>query len=276
VYNLCKRAFLHFVKHAVLLFDADKKSPFMKANGNNTVTALKIIKSVIFNTYFYVSVTFCLIFIFSPLTLFKSERPMRNAILGWINSVFFMLEHIVNITIEERGTENIPRDKGIIYCSKHMSNIDALILYRQSPDLIALAKAELFRVPFLNLVFRKMNVLAIKRGAGEAHKQTPNNARVVAERKTPLIIFPEGTRIKPYERRPLKSGVYYFQCEEDLDVIVVAHNSGCFWPKGSLVKQPGRIIVHYYPPIAKNLPKDEFMQEVSSILIEQSERLFEV
>ena len=198
---------------------------------------------------------------------------MRKSILIYINCIIFMFDKVANIKIEEHGLENIPQDKAFIYCSKHMSNIDALVLYRRSPNLTALAKRELFRVPLLNMVFNKMGVLAINRGAGEAQKQTAIIANIIADQKLPMIIFAEGTRIPAGERRPLKSGVFYYQENSDIDVIVVSHNSGVFWPKKSWIKKPGTIIFEYHPPLTRGLAKDEFMAEVERRLVDRSEEL---
>ncbi|MDA9553172.1 1-acyl-sn-glycerol-3-phosphate acyltransferase [Emcibacteraceae bacterium] len=190
-----------------------------------------------------------------------------------IDIIILMYEKVANIKIEERGIENIPQDKGFIYCSKHMSNMDALILYRRSPNLTALAKKELFRVPLLNLVFKKMGVIAINRGASEAQKQTPIIAKILIDQKTPLIIFAEGTRTVVGERRPLKSGAYYYQKEADLDVIVAAHNAGVCWPKKSWIKWPGKLIMEYSKPMPKNLNKEDFMDELGRRLLDRSEEL---
>ena len=199
---------------------------------------------------------------------------MRNAIGKMIDTIILMYEKVTKITIEEYGIENIPNDKGFIYCSKHMSNMDALVLYRRTPNLTALAKKELFRVPLLNLVFKKMGVMAINRGAGQAQKQTPIIAKELVKRKTPMIIFAEGTRTVVEERRPLKSGVFFYNKEEpNLDIIVVAHNTGVYWPKKSWIKWPGTMIFKYYPPMPTDLSKDEFMKEIEKRLMDGSEEL---
>lgn len=237
------------------------------------ITVSIIIRSLVINVYFYLSLAFFIIFILTPLSLLKSPKPMRSGILVMINSMFFVFEKIGNIKIVERGRENIPAGKGFIYCSKHMSNLDALFLFRSSPNLTALAKRELFRVPLLNLIFHKMGVLAINRGAGEAQKQTPEIAKIIYDKKLPMIIFAEGTRILPGDYRPLKSGIFYYQQEEDLDIIAVSHNSGVHYQKKSFIKLPGTIVVEYHPAMPKALSKDDFMAELERRVIDRSNKL---
>ncbi|MDG1994977.1 MAG: lysophospholipid acyltransferase family protein [Emcibacteraceae bacterium] len=199
---------------------------------------------------------------------------MRDAILKTIDFIIFLYDKVANVKIIERGIENIPREKGFIFCSKHMSNLDALVLYRRSPNLTALAKKGLLSVPLLNLVFKKMGVIGINRGAGEAQKQTSEIVKILLHNKTPMIIFAEGTRTVVGERRPLKSGAFYFQQEaDDLDIIVVAHNFGMAWPKKSIIKWPGTSIIEYFPPMPTGMDKQEFMAELDRCILDRSEEL---
>ncbi len=240
------------------------------------ITLSIIIRSVLFNCYFYICFTFFLIFIVTPLSFSKSPVKMRKAILAMINSTIYMFDKIANVKIVEKGLENIPEGKGFIYCAKHMSNLDAYFLYRRSPNLTALAKRELYLVPLVGRILRKMGVLSINRGAGEAQKQTPVIAKELVERKIPMIIFAEGTRTRIGERKKLKSGAYYYQKEGDLDVIVVAHNSGFFWRRDSFIKYPGTLIVEYHPALPSDLGKAEFMTLVEKQLLDRSDELMEL
>lgn len=231
------------------------------------------LRSIICNIYFYASVSFFIIFIFAPLSLLKSQKSLRKALGIYISSVIYVFDKITQIKIEYRGLENIPQNKGIILCSKHMSNLDPHILYHQSPNLTALAKAELLRVPFLGIIFKKMEVIPVKRGAGEAQKQTSEIAKYIHDNKLPMIVFAEGTRVRINQRLPLKSGTFYYQQEEDIDVIAIAHNSGVHWPRDSMIKWPGTIIIEYFPTMEKGLSKQDFMAELDRRIIGRSDEL---
>ena len=237
------------------------------------ITLSIIIRSVIFNCFFYTYFTFFIILVLFPLSLFKSPKPLRRGLIILIEVTLYMFDKIANIKVEERGLENIPKDRGFIYCSKHMSNIDAYFLFHRSPNLTAMAKKELFRIPFVSSVLNKMGVLAVNRGAGEAQKQTPTFAKILLERKIPMIIFAEGTRINVGERKPLKSGTFYYQDTTGLDIIAVSHNSGVFWQKKSWIKLPGTLIVEYHPPMPKGLGKEEFMKELEHRVLDRSNEL---
>ena len=232
-----------------------------------------ILRSIIFNCYFYTSFTLAIIFVLTPLSFLKSPKPLRHGILLLIRSTIFMFDKITNVKIVERGLENIPKDRGYILCSKHMSNIDAYFLFKRAPSLTAMAKKELYRVPLVGRVLNKIGVLSINRGAGEAKKKTSVFAQKLLKHKIPMIIFSEGTRTIIGERRPLKSGAFFYQQEGNLDIIVVAHNSGVSWPKKSWVKWPGTLYVDYFTPMPPGMDKTSFMTELEKRLLDHSEKL---
>jgi len=58
-----------------------------------------------------------------------------------------------------------------------------------------------------------------------------------------IIIFPEGTRIKPKEIGKYHIGGAWLATEAKINIVPVAHNAGVFWPKNSFIKKPGEITV---------------------------------
>lgn len=234
---------------------------------------MRIIRSLAYNSFFWVGTPLWILLIMTPLSFLKSPAPMRKAITLWIDFALNLLEGIGGIKVEERGLENIPKDQGFILCFKHMSNLDALIAYRRLPNLTAIAKIQLFRVPGLKQVLTKMKVLPVDRGAGSAQNNTPALVKLLVEDKMPLLLFVEGTRIKVGKRKKLKSGAYFLQKDTGLPVICASTNAGIFWTKGSPFNRLGTIIVNYHPALAKDLDKDDFMQKIKENVVIDSERL---
>ncbi|MBL4803093.1 MAG: 1-acyl-sn-glycerol-3-phosphate acyltransferase [Emcibacter sp.] len=234
---------------------------------------MSYLRSFIFNFIFWVLSPLWVLLVLVPVSFLKSPTPMRRCLLIWFNAVFFLLDKISDIQIEERGIENLPKDKGFILCCKHMSNLEALITYRRMPNLTALAKIELFRIFGFKQVLEKMEVIAIDRGKGEAKDKTPEIARILTEQKIPLLLFVEGTRIPVGKRKKLKSGVYYMQKDVDLPVICVSMNTGVHWVKGSVFNKPGTVVLEYHPAIERGLDKEEFMARVKENVVLHSEKL---
>lgn len=232
--------------------------------------------SVFFNIFFWVATVAWILIVLVPLSLFKSPAPMRRGLIIWFEVVFFMLDKLCGIRVEERGLEHLPKDQGFILCCKHMSNIEAFITFRRLPNLTALAKIELFRVFGLKQVLVKMGVIAIDRGKGKAKDKTPEIAKTLQDQKIPLLLYVEGTRIRVGKRKKLKSGVYYIQKDTDLPVICASTNTGIHWLRGRLYNKPGTIVMQYHPAIEKGLDKEDFMARVKQDVVLHSETLMGV
>jgi len=234
---------------------------------------MSYLRSFLFNSIFWIGTPAWIIFVLMPLTFLKSPAPLRRYIYVWLSFMLYLLDKISGVKVVERGLENLPRDRGFILCCKHMSNLEALIVYCRMPNLTALAKIELFRVFGLKQVLSKMGVIAIDRGKGKARDKTPEIARILIEKKIPLLLFVEGTRIPVGQRRPLKSGVYYLQKDVDLPVICASTNTGVHWLRGSPFNKPGTVVMQYHPAIEPGLDKAEFMTQVRQNVVLHSEQL---
>ena len=80
--------------------------------------------------------------------------------------------------------------------------------------------------------------------------------------KRPLLIFPQGTRVKFDEKLPFKKGAGRIYEALNLPCVPVALNSGKVWPKKGMLKYPGKIIVSFLEPIKPGLDRDEFIKKL--------------
>ena len=63
------------------------------------------------------------------------------------------------------GAENIPSEGGVLLCSNHIDNLDPPTVGVTCPRPISfMAKAELFKAPFLKTVLPKLETFPVKRG----------------------------------------------------------------------------------------------------------------
>ena len=88
-----------------------------------------------------------------------------------------------------------------------------------------------------------------------------------------IVIFPEGTRTAPGQRRSYLPGVAALYSQLGVPVVPVALNSGLFWPRRAFLKRPGHIVVELLPPIPAGLPRREFMRRLQSAIEEATNRL---
>ena len=81
-----------------------------------------------------------------------------------------------------------------------------------------------------------------------------------------MIIFPEGTRVAPGEKRRYKAGGAYLASQVGCQVVPVAHNAGEFWPRNAFLKYPGEVTVVIGPAVmpTETSTPDSLMQQVEA------------
>jgi 1-acyl-sn-glycerol-3-phosphate acyltransferase len=184
-------------------------------------------------------------------------------ISGWSVIMLFWLKVTCGIRYRVIGAENIPAAPTIIL-SKHQSAWETLAFQSIFPPQVWVMKRELLRVPFFGWGLAMTSPVAIDRSAGrEALKQLVEQGRDRLQRGFWVVIFPEGTRIKPGERGKYNIGGAWLATHTGTPVLPVAHNAGEFWGKGAFVKHPGMITVSIGNPIdPKGLKTGDLNQQV--------------
>ena len=201
------------------------------------------------------------------------REPLRRGIVLYARIIFWLARVIAGMRIEIRGREHLPRGEAALIVAKHMSYLDPIVGFYLMPNMTALAKKELFSVPFIGTILRKLGIVRVDRQAGTAHQVMPDVVREIKTQRRPLIVYPEGTRARPGERLKLKSGAFYLQLDGRLPAIPMATNSGLHWPKGSMTRRPGTVIYEIGPPLPHLSDKAAFMAEVERRVIDRSEEL---
>jgi 1-acyl-sn-glycerol-3-phosphate acyltransferase len=64
-----------------------------------------------------------------------------------------------------------------------------------------------------------------------------------------VVVFPEGTRVAPGERRKYQLGGALLAEHSGAPVVPVAHNAGLLWPRNAFLKRPGVVTVRIGPVI---------------------------
>ncbi len=231
-----------------------------------------MIRSLLFNIIFFVGTPLWSAMM-APLLLAKTRHPMQKGIHLWIRFLIWSMRVIGGIRLEIHGVEHAPKDRSFLLVSKHQSDGDPIVDYYLFPHVNALAKKELFSLPFIGAVLRKLEIVEIDRKSGNAHQEMVDVTSEIIEAKRPLIIYPEGTRVPVGERRKLKSGAYYIQKGNDIPVVTVASNLGQFWPKRRFRRYTGTAVFEVHPPLEKGLTKQAFMAEIEKRVIQRSDEI---
>lgn len=225
--------------------------------------------SLLFNCYFYALSAFFAV-LGAPLALLPSDKTLRVWISLWARCIRFGMKHIVGITVEIRGREYMPVDGAAIIASKHHSFVDAVLLYAEMPNIAAVAMAELSKVPFIGLVFRKLDMIMVDRTNGKGAHHLKAGADRAIEAGRPILIYPEGQIHEIGVRAPYKKGVWHLQQTSGLSVVPVATNVGLCWHQNKWTKTRGHAVVEFMPPIAPGKDIRAFMNELENRIEERT------
>lgn len=215
-----------------------------------------MLRSLIFYAVFYVNTALFLVF-GSPLLLGPRSWAMAGLKAHAIASIWWM-RLIVGTKLEVRGRENLPQGPAII-AAKHQSAWDTFGLIPLTRDPAMIMKEELLDLPLYGWFSRKFEMIPIRREIGPAAlRQMTREAAKRAAQGRDIVIFPEGTRRPPGAPPAYKPGIILLYEELGIPCVPVALNSGVFWPRGSIMRRPGTLIVEFLPAIPPGLPRREF------------------
>jgi 1-acyl-sn-glycerol-3-phosphate acyltransferase len=232
-----------------------------------------IVRSTLFNLAFWLW-TGALALAGLPLLL-ASRRTVQGYARFWLRGVQWLLATLGGLDYQVRGRERAPATPAI-FAFKHQSAWETLVCHLLFDDPAIALKRELTLIPVFGWYLARTGMIRIDRGAGpRALRSLVEGAREALARGSSVVIFPEGTRVPPGERRPYSPGVAGLYLQLERPVVPVALNSGLFWPRRSFVKRPGRITVEFLEPIAPGLDRKAFMAELERRLEPATQRLLD-
>lgn len=192
---------------------------------------------------FYLGTTLftCLITLFGPL-LYPFPQRVRSRYLSlWAYATLWWLKLTCNLTLKIEGVENIPAGNGLIL-AKHQSAWETIALQTVFPPQTWVLKRNLLWIPVFGWGLAMSSPIAIDRSAGKkALKQVIKQGIERLQAGLWVVIFPEGTRTAPGERKKYAIGGAMLAQKSGYQVVPVCHNAGEFWPKQGFIKKPGVI-----------------------------------
>lgn len=229
------------------------------------------LRSLLFNVAF--AAWTGIVFLLSLPTLAMPRRAVWAMGRLWSRGSLSLLRAIVGLGHRVRGGEHRPAGPAI-YAVKHQSAWDTLVFPLLLDEPAYVLKRELMNVPLFGAYLKRCGMIAVDRqGGGPALKRMLAAARAAAADGRPILIYPEGTRTAPGQRRPYHPGVAALYGDLGLPVVPVALNSGLFWGRRSFRKRSGTIIIEFLAPIAPGLPRRVFMERLQGSIEEASARL---
>jgi 1-acyl-sn-glycerol-3-phosphate acyltransferase len=200
------------------------------------------------------------------------ERAMA-ALKQHARAALWLQRKIVGTKFEVRGHDNLLQGP-VLVAAKHQSAWDTFALIPQLSDPALIMKRELLWIPFYGWFSAKLEMIFVNREAGpKALRQMVRDAKARADDGREIVIFPEGTRRAPGAAPDYKPGAFLLYDQLKVPCIPVALNSGLFWPRRSVMRYPGTIVVEFLEPIPPGLNRAEFSQRLQDVIERASDRL---
>jgi 1-acyl-sn-glycerol-3-phosphate acyltransferase len=230
-----------------------------------------LVRSLVFAVCFYLTTA---LFLLLGLPLLAGPRWL--AMLGLdahARTCLWLHRLIVGARIEVRGREHLP-DGAVLIAAKHQSAWETFALIPQLRDPAVVLKAELGWIPIYGWFAHKFEHIFVAREKGPAAlRQLLKDARAQAALGRPIVIFPEGTRQVPGAPPAYKPGVVALYEGLDLACVPVALNSGLFWPRRSIIRYPGTIVIEFLAPIPAGLDRRAFRATLQERIETATDRL---
>lgn len=189
-------------------------------------------------------------------------RQRRLFVMPWIHFVMWLIEHLLGIRTRIVGAENIPAVPCVIL-SKHQSAWETFALQTIFTLTSFVYKKELHWLPFFGWGLKLMPFVGIDRTAGKAAlTQVAERGKQRLAEGYSVIVFPEGTRVPPGQKRRYKVGGAYLAVAAGAPVVPVALNSGECWGRQAFLKTPGTVTVSIGPAID---PAGRTAEEVNAL-----------
>ena len=192
------------------------------------------------------------------------ETWLRSFIRWGLSQLFRLI-----IKLEVRGANNVPLNGALIVASNHVTNWDVIPMQLALPRAIFfMGKAELFKFPLIDIVFRNCGAFPVCRG--EKDVWAMRHALKVLDHGQTLGMFPEGHRSKGKGLGLAKTGTARLAIESNSPILPMAITGSDQFFKS--FPHRTRVMVTFLPPLfpqpAETAPEltDRLMFTISSVL----------
>ncbi len=232
-----------------------------------------MLRNLLFSIIFFSGIIFISILFLPTLILPQNIVLIGGKLMGYWAS--FCLRLILSVKIKILGKENIIINKKFFIAASHQSMFETFYLQTVFNSPLFILKKELILIPIFGWYLKKIGSITIKR-----NKVTKENLgffddikKAIHNTERPLIIFPQGTRVKPDERPPFKKGVARVYEELKISCQPIAINSGYVWPKKGPKIPNKEIIISILPSIDYQMEKNDFVNNLEKKIYTELDRI---
>tara|TARA_Y100000816_G_C25981503_1_gene512464 strand:+ start:53 stop:754 length:702 start_codon:yes stop_codon:yes gene_type:complete len=232
-----------------------------------------MLRNLLFSIIFFSGIFFISIIFLPALILPQRVVLAGGKLMGYWTS--FCLRIILSVKIQILGKDNIITNKKFFIAASHQSMFETFYLQTIFNSPVFILKKELMLIPIFGWYLKKISSISIKR-----NKISKDNLdffndihKIINNSKRPLIIFPQGTRVKPDERPPFKKGAVRLYEELKISCQPVAINSGYVWPKKGIKRSNRKITISILPPIYYGMDKADFVNYLEKKIYSELDRI---
>jgi 1-acyl-sn-glycerol-3-phosphate acyltransferase len=233
-----------------------------------------MLRSLVYAVAFYTCTALFLLLgswlLLAPRALAMEGLRLHGLICMWL------LKVICGTHVEVRGRENLPLGPCLVV-AKHQSAWDTFALLTLLRDPAIILKDELKWIPVYGWFIVKFQHILVKRKrAAAALRQMVTEARQRTAQGRQILIFPEGTRVVPGAAPDYKPGYLALYDALGVPCVPLALNSGLFWPRRSLMRYPGTIVVEILEAVPPGLSRVDVRDRIEGRIEAASNRLLDV
>ena len=222
---------------------------------------MTLIRNIAFIVVFYglsVPIVLCV-----PASALFGQRALIGYATAWAKFHRWCARWLLGVRSRYEG----PRPTGqVFYAAKHQSMFETLDLVAEIDSPVVIMRREFARIPIWGWATQVYGIILVDRAASAtALRSLMRETKAARETGRSVILFPEGTRVKPGETPPLKSGFAGLYKMLDLPVVPIATDVGRLWPKGGL-KRAGIATFRFGEPIPPGLPRCEIEARVHAAI----------
>src|ERR1035441_665218 len=144
-----------------------------------------------------------------------------NPVLYWVLRAILVPFFLIYFRMERIGREHLPRTGPLLLASNHRSFLDPFVIGTMvRRPVYYMAKRELFEKRWQAWVLNALGAFPVDRGAGD--HDAMDTARAILERGDCVVVFPEGTRVRPGPLGEPRRGVGRLALETGAPVAPIA------------------------------------------------------
>jgi 1-acyl-sn-glycerol-3-phosphate acyltransferase len=191
------------------------------------------------------------------------HSPVVAVVKSWVRMHYWLTSNVLGIRTRVEGV--VPSGPHLL-AVKHQSMYETIEMVRLTGVPIVVLKRELYNIPLFGFVTKCYGVIPVDRSAGaKALRDMLAQAKIARASGRAVLIFPEGTRVRPGETPSLRPGFAGLYRALELPVVPVAVDSGRLWGRG-LVKRSGVVTFKVGETIPPRLGRAEIEQRVHAAI----------